>query len=317
MRCSKLARSSDQCDHPCSGGTRRRPARPRRRRRGPGAGATQSPTRSTRHAGVAQVVVQPLGGRGGDRRARPSRASRSWFAPVGWWSSVSVVPSKPIGTRSVDCTMPLAFGPHPPVLHVERDAEVLADDHARRDDLDLAAAVGEQLGDRRGVVEADLVDDDDAARRARRRRSSTSRTSHDVGRRRAAPTTGRCGSAPVATMTWSGRVSHDRARPSPRRRTRSSTPSRRHSVTWLRIMSPSSARFGTVAASRTCPPGWPALVDRDACPARAARSPPAARPARRRPPARRCRLSPAVRRPAGRDGPRGRCAGSRCSRASG
>ena len=32
------------------------------------------------------------------------------------------------------------------------------------------------------------------------------------------------------------------------------TPSLRHSVNWLRIMSPNSARFGTDAASRTCPP---------------------------------------------------------------
>ena len=38
------------------------------------------------------------------------------------------------------------------------------------------------------------------------------------------------------------------------------TPSRRHSVSWLRIMSPNSARFGTDAASRTCPPAWLLLL---------------------------------------------------------
>ena len=46
------------------------------------------------------------------RRGRPARRAQpiqsATLAPVGWCSSVSVVPSKPIGTRSVLCTMPLA-----------------------------------------------------------------------------------------------------------------------------------------------------------------------------------------------------------------
>ena len=62
----------------------------------------------------------------------------------------------------------LGVGADPPVLHVERDAEVLADDHSRRDDLDGAAAVGEQLGHRRRVVEADLVDHHHLAGRVHR-----------------------------------------------------------------------------------------------------------------------------------------------------
>ena len=45
----------------------------------------------------------------------------------------------------------------PEVLEVEGDAEVLADDHARGDDLDLTAAVGEEFGHRRCMVESQFI----------------------------------------------------------------------------------------------------------------------------------------------------------------
>ncbi len=66
----------------------------------------------------------------------------------------------------------LGRGPDAPVLHVEGDAEILTDDHSRRDHLDLRAAVGEQFGHAGRVVEADLIDDEDPA--ARRSRASGS-----------------------------------------------------------------------------------------------------------------------------------------------
>src|ERR1039457_4483787 len=44
-------------------------------------------------------------------------------------------------------------------LHVQGDAEILAHDHAGGDDLNLAAPVGQQLGDAGGLVEAEVVDD--------------------------------------------------------------------------------------------------------------------------------------------------------------
>ena len=46
----------------------------------------------------------------------------------------------------------LRRGPHPPVLHVERDAEVLAHHHAVGADLHGATPVGQQLGDTVSVV---------------------------------------------------------------------------------------------------------------------------------------------------------------------
>ena len=85
----------------------RPPARPRRRRRGPG-GARRSrrpgrPTSRRRAArGTARRPASPA------RPARPSRACASSSTPVWCCSRVSVVPSKPIGTRSVLWTMPLA-----------------------------------------------------------------------------------------------------------------------------------------------------------------------------------------------------------------
>ena len=54
-------------------------------------------------------------------------------------------------------------GLHVPGLHVEGDPEVLADHHPVGDDLDVAAPVGQQLGRRGGLVEAELVDDHDPA----------------------------------------------------------------------------------------------------------------------------------------------------------
>ena len=127
----------------------------------------------------------------------------------------------------------------------------------------VAAAVGEQLGDRRGVVEADLVDHHDVAERVRPRRRARRGRRTTFGRRRPAPTTGGPARRRWPRSTWSGRRSLDQARATRRRRTRSSTPSRRHSVSWLRTRSPNSARLGTDAARRTCPPGLAlALVHR-------------------------------------------------------
>ena len=76
-----------------------------------------------------------------------------------------MVPSKLIGTRSVRLDDALRRCPHPPLLHVKGDAEVLTDDHPRGDDLHRVAPVGEHFGDGRGVVETDLVDHDDRSGR--------------------------------------------------------------------------------------------------------------------------------------------------------
>ena len=52
------------------------------------------------------------------------------------------------------------MGAHVECLHVQGDAEVLADDHAGGDDLHGAAPVSEQLGDAGGLVEAEVIDHD-------------------------------------------------------------------------------------------------------------------------------------------------------------
>ncbi len=62
----------------------------------------------------------------------------------------------------------LARSPDVPALAVQRHPETLADLHVRGEHRNLAAAVGEQLGNGRGVVEADLVDDHDPPGRGRR-----------------------------------------------------------------------------------------------------------------------------------------------------
>ena len=112
----------------------------------------------------------------------------------------------PIGTRSVRLHDALGRGPHPPVLHVEGDAEVLAHDHARGDDLDRgsrgrpAARPPRWRGGSRArrctTTSPNGRGRGRRARRARRRRSAWSGGAHH----------GRAGSAPVATMTWSGRA---------------------------------------------------------------------------------------------------------------
>ena len=67
------------------------------------------------------------------------------------------------------CTMPLASA-HPTVLHVERDAEILADDHAVRVTTSTRQprSASSSATDS-GVVEADLVDQHDVAGGRRRR----------------------------------------------------------------------------------------------------------------------------------------------------
>ena len=80
----------------------------------------------------------------------------------------------------------LGRGPHPPALHVEGDAEVLADDHAVGDDLDAAATVGQQLGNRRRLVEAQLVDDHHVPERVSRAVDHVADVA-DVGRLRRHP----------------------------------------------------------------------------------------------------------------------------------
>ena len=117
----------------------------------------QSPTRSTLTPSFTSSWYNHSTGRCGTASTTQS-GELVVCSPVGWWSNVTDRPSIPIGTRSVRCTIPLLGGADPPVLHVERDAEVLADDHPWRHDLDRATAIGQQLGDRRRVMEADLVD---------------------------------------------------------------------------------------------------------------------------------------------------------------
>ena len=71
-------------------------------------GATQSPTRSTTTPGVEELAVEPLHRVRRAPRTPPSPGRRSAICPVGWCWSDSTPPSRPIGTSSVDCTMPLA-----------------------------------------------------------------------------------------------------------------------------------------------------------------------------------------------------------------
>ena len=56
-------------------------------------------------------------------------------------------------------------GAHPPLFLVQGDAKVLANDHPRRDDLDGASSVGQQLSHRGGLVEAQFVKNDNGADR--------------------------------------------------------------------------------------------------------------------------------------------------------
>ena len=53
---------------------------------------------------------------------------------------------------------PLGMRAHVEGLHVQGDAEILADDHAGGDDLHRAAPVGQQLGGAGGLVEAEVID---------------------------------------------------------------------------------------------------------------------------------------------------------------
>src|SRR4029077_13883709 len=70
-------------------------------------GATQSPTRSTLTPAAFKSRYNHSTGCGGTASTTQSGV-RCWFVPVGWCSRLRVRPSMPIGTRSVDCTMPLA-----------------------------------------------------------------------------------------------------------------------------------------------------------------------------------------------------------------
>ena len=109
------------------------------------------------HPGCLQVVVQPLDRVAGHGQHHPVEAP-------GLVGAGGVVQEGEFvagdAHRHEVGALHDAFGrgSHPPVLHVEGDAEVLAHHHAGGDDLDRAAPVGQQLGDARGVMEADLVD---------------------------------------------------------------------------------------------------------------------------------------------------------------
>ena len=197
----------------------------RRRRRGPGEGP------GSRRPGATERT-RPV------RKVRHSSSSGSWWTEQTTQSQtrclvgsgrmvlegehhrlgavVSAARATPIGTRSTLWTMPLAWAFTFQSLHVEGDAEVLADHHRVGHDLDPAAAVGQQLGGRRRLMEAELVDDDHAgpadrpgprARLARRPPADRSPAHH-----------GRAGRAPVATMTASGVSARDLAGGAPRPR---------------------------------------------------------------------------------------------------
>ena len=178
--------------------------RPRRPRRGPG-GARRSrrparrPRRRPAGRGRAARPAPPA------RRARPSRACASTSRPSGGAAASAWCRRSPSARGRCDCTMPLAAAR---IHHCSMSSVMPRSWPTTIPGVTTstrAAPVGEQLGDGRGVVEADLVDhDDDAGRlgRAGRARRATSQT---LRRRRRRPTTGAAATAPVATTTWSGR----------------------------------------------------------------------------------------------------------------
>ena len=193
--------------------------------------------------------------------------------------------------------------------------EILTDDHAVGDDLDRAAPVGEQLGDRRGLVEAELVDDHHPPVRVGPALEHVAHVDHP--RVVAAPTTAGPGRAPVARTTTSGPSAASTSAAS------TSTPVRHVDARAGGPARPgcgrgrtNSARLGTLAATRTWPPRRSlALVEDDPVPAlgRRHRGLQAAGPAADddHPPPGRAGAA-AARRP-----PPARSAGSRCSRATG
>ncbi len=306
-------------------------------------GATQSPARLTVEAGLPAGAARSRA----RRPARPGTASttqstsRLSSSPVGWWSSWSAA-----GVGADDDAVgrladPLLGRPHLEALEVERDAEILSHHHRRRDDLDRAAAVAQQLGDARRLVETHLVHDehpshrlDRAPRHGRRGRCHRGEHLGDVGDGDAL--SNGIG-VPERASRGANRSQHHDVRASarsalprlsPPRRARRSTASWRHSISWLRTRSPSSARFGTDAARRTWPPGsaarsstvtrWPRLPAAMAACSPAGPAPTTTRTgpgrrdrSRRR---RRHRLSGASRRPARPPDP---WPGSRCTRATG
>ena len=157
----------------------------------------------------------------------------------------------PIGTRSVDCTMPLAMAR----IHQPSMSRVMPRSWPTTMPL-VTTSTWQPRSASSSATEVAWWKPISSMTRTEPKGSaepaSTSRTSTTFA---ASPGThqGRAASAPVATMTWSGRRSSTSPGHTPTPYS-TLTPSRRHSVSWLRTMSPSSARLGTEAASRTCPP---------------------------------------------------------------
>ena len=218
-------------------------------------------------------------------------------------------------TRSVVCTMPLAAASHLPVLHVEGDAEVLADHHARASSPRPRSPGRPAARPPRWPGGSPSSSTTTTRPSGAARPSSTSTTSTTRARVRRRPPRAGAGTAPVATTTASGLRASDARRRRPRRRARRRPRARWHSAAGCarcRRARPGSARWRRPA---TCPPacalaleqrhGWPRCGGGDGrLQARPARRPPTTHPP----------ADPATSAAGRRDSDlRGRCGGSRCS----
>ena len=265
-------------------------APPRRQRRRPGTGDARAITAHRRPDPLAvddrgvgpagrDAVADPLDADAARRSARwyshstgagaarPAPPSPGCGAASARWGGAAACSAPPVHAhrhrgRSI-CTMPLAVGPHPPALHVEGDAEVLADDHARCVTISTwqprsASSSATEVAWWKPISS---MTTHVAAAGSATPPSSTSRTSTHVGRPSA-------GAHHGPGRLGAGGHDHRVGRRAPRRApavrldavARSRRPSRRHSASWLRTRSPSSARLGTEAASRTCPPALVLLL---------------------------------------------------------
>ena len=203
---------------------RRRPVRRRRPRRGPGVvRRSRRCARRSRRRPSGRGTATPPGSAAPP--APPSRVGGCWFVPVGWCSRVSSPSAMPIGTRSVLCTMPLVCARihqfsmsrvMPRSCPTTMPLVTISTGHPRS-----ASSSATDVAWWKPISSMTTTVWPGCGPPSAAEPSMTSRTSATLRRRRRAPTRGGAGSAPIATITWSG-VRSCTSPATRRRRTRSS-----------------------------------------------------------------------------------------------